>query len=779
MKKLLATLFALFLLNPATVFAEEEPLPQEQAFPMTASATDANTIIAEWKVADTYYLYHNKFSFRTNTAGITLGTPVIPSGKIKKDPYFGNVETLRGTVRIEIPITRNNNDISNMTLITSSQGCADMGLCYPPFEQTVQIKLINASATSAGTNIDPLQAITELGNNMGLEEEEEFLDPDKAFMLSTKNGDNQSLIAHWMIADKYYMYRDKFKVKLKNAPEGISIGKFEMPEGETKQDEYFGEIKVYHNAITIQIPIIGDLKGKTAEIELVYQGCAEAGLCYPPTFKTVTYDPANEVTSTVASASTTPTTTQSMSTEGMQDDEVLGHLFRAEHLPTILLALLGFGLLLAFTACMYPMIPIVSSIIIGHGEKVTATKGFMLSLIYVLSMALTFGVIGAIFGYTGEASNIAAQMQKPWVLILFSSLFVILALSMFGFYNIQIPSALQSRLNEISNRQKGGSLIGVAVMGVLSALIIGPCGGPVLIATIAGAAASNDPVLGFLYMFTLAMGMGAPLLVVGAGGGKILPHAGTWMDNVKAAAGVLLLGLAIIFLERVLSSTIYMIMWATLFMVSAIYMGAFAAIAEGSSGWRKLFKGLGLVAFVYGVIILLGGLTGARNFNDPLHGSSLTSNAPGMMMMNTSSNNGTQPAYVEFAKGKKSVVKGGLTFIKVKTVADFKRELKTANAAGNTVMLDFYADWCTYCKQFDDYVFSDQEVQQSLSNTVLIQADITLQDNEDKELLKYVKVITAPAILFYKTDGIEVRKQRVLGLMKASEFLNRVNKSFN
>ena len=779
MKKLLVSLFALFLLSPAILLAEEEPLPPAEAFPMTAKAQNADTISVEWTIADFYYLYHDKFSFRTDTPGVALGKPVIPAGKTKKDPYFGDVETLRGKIAIKIPITRSSADITSMNLITRSQGCADMGLCYPPYEQNAQVKLISSAAAAASTTTtDPLQAIAKLGKNMGLEEEE-FLEPDKAFVLSTTSGDKQTLVAHWMIADGYYMYRDKFKFNLKNAPEGVTLGKVELPEGETKHDEYFGDIKVFHKVMTAQIPVIGDLKGKKAQIELIYQGCADAGLCYPPIFKTVDYDPAGSSKISASAAMVQQAATPAVTADSrgqLGDDEKLVRMFKGENLFIILSSLLGFGLLLAFTACMYPMIPIVSSIIVGHGEKVTASKGFMLSLIYILSMAFTFGVIGAVFGFTGEASNIAAQMQKPWVLTLFASLFVLLALSMFGFYNIQMPSALQSRLNEISNRQEGGSLIGVAIMGVLSALIIGPCGGPILLATIAGAAASNSAALGFLYMFTLAIGMGLPLLVVGAGGGKLLPRAGTWMETVKAVAGVILLALAILFLERVFNSIVYMTLWAILFIVAATYMGAFDSVKEGSSGWKKLFRGLGLALFIYGVIVLLGGLTGARNFNDPLHGSSLTASNPSMMVATRS---GPQPAYVEFAQGKPSVVKGGLTFIKVKTVADFEHELKTANAAGKTVMLDFYADWCTYCKQFDDYVFSDSKVQQSLSGTVLIQADITLQDEADKALLKRVDVITAPAILFFNTSNKEIRKQRVLGLMTAEEFLGRVNASFN
>jgi len=775
MKKWLASLsflmFSLALFSPLVSHAEEEPLPPSEAFQASAVVKDSKTLTITWKIADKYYLYHKKFKFQSDTKDVTLGTPVIPAGHAKQDPYFGQVETHRNTISIDLPYT-NSGQTTTLALTVGSQGCADLGLCYPPYEQKLTITL--PSAVQGATAI---KAVKKLGANLGLEEEE-FLTPDKAFILSTQKGNNQKLIAQWKIADGYYMYRNKFKFKLKSAADGVTLGKIEMPAGDIKDDEYFGRIQVYHKNITTTIPILGDLKGKPVTIELVYQGCADAGLCYPPIFKTVTYDPAASATSTTGSAPAdkTITKTETTSTENISDDEMIANLFKAKNLPSILFALLGFGLLLAFTACMYPMIPIVSSIIVGHGEKVTVMKGFTLSLVYVLSMALTFGVIGAIFGYTGEASNIAAQMQKPWVLVAFASLFVLLSLSMFGFYNIQIPSALQSRLNDISNKQKSGSMLGVFVMGVLSALIIGPCGGPVLIATIAGAAASNDPVLGFLYMFTLAIGMGAPLLVVGAGGGKILPHAGTWMDNVKAAAGVLLLAVAIVFLERVLSSVVYMSMWAALFIITATYMGAFENIPEGSSGWKKLFKGIGLIVFIYGVIVLLGGLTGARNFNDPLHGSKLLGGASSTMLV--ASPSGNQPAYVEFAKGKKTTNKGGLTFIKVKTVADFNRELKNANKAGKTVMLDFYADWCTYCKQFDDYVFSDPAVQKALHNTVILEADITDQDAEDKAMLKYVNVITAPAILFFSTDGKEVRKQRVLGLMKADEFLQRVSKSF-
>jgi thiol:disulfide interchange protein DsbD len=780
--RLLPLLFlsSTYIITPAYA-AEPEPLPPAQAFPMSATAKGADTIVTEWKIADGYYLYHDKFQFRSDTPGVTLGKPRIPAGKVKHDEYFGDVETHRGNLEIEIPVERSADAGNSIHLIAKSQGCADIGICYPPYEQTATIQL---AAAETASKPDGLQAVTQLGNNLGLQEEE-FLPPDQAFVLTTEVVNANTVKAHWQITKGYYLYRDKFKFNLKQAPEGVKLGEVVLPPGENKHDEYFGDISVFHNEVSASIPIVGNSAGQPLNLELIYQGCAEAGLCYPPIFKTVSLDlgktGAAEVTaSRPPAANTAPAETDNKASQAKQageplsDEEKLTRLFASGNLFPILSSLLGFGLLLAFTACMYPMIPIVSSIIVGQGEKITATKGFTLSLIYVEAMAITFGVIGAIFGGLGKAINVQAQFQNPWILAAFAILFVLLALSMFGFYNIQMPSAIQSRLNELSNRQRGGNLIGVALMGILSALIIGPCGGPILLATIAGAAASNSAGLGFLYMFTLANGMGLPLLAVGAGGGKLLPRAGTWMDTVKAVAGVILLAIAILLMERVLPSNIFMTLWAALFMVSAVYMGAFDSIATGASGWRRLWKGLGLVIFVYGVLILLGGLTGARNFNDPLHGSSLV----GSQQVAPVISGGVQPAYVQFAQGKDTVIKGGMTFIKIKTTDDFERELAAANRAGHTVMLDFYADWCTYCKQFDDYVFSEPKVQQALSNTVLLQADITHDDAQDVALKNHVKVITAPAILFFGTDGKESRANRVLGFMKADRFLEHVNKSF-
>lgn len=348
--------------------------------------------------------------------------------------------------------------------------------------------------------------------------------------------DANTIVARWLIAPKHYMYRDKINVKLKNLS-GARLEDVMIPPGEEKQDEVFKKtLRVFHNHAEARIKLVrSKAEPIDVTVQLTYQGCAEEiGICYPPIKKeqTLTLPAATNISKAEYTAAP------------VSDIDRFTRILAKGNLFTVILAALGFGILLAFTACMYPMIPILSSIIVGQGEKVTATKGFSLSLIYVVSMALTFGVIGGIMAQLGGGIGLQAYFQSPWLLIPFATLFVALALSMFGFYNIQVPAFIQSRLNNVSNQQKGGTLIGVALMGIFSALIIGPCGGPILIAALSYAAASGDLIKGFIALFSLGLGMGLPLLVVGASGGKLLPRAGDWMNIVKGVAGVILLAVA-------------------------------------------------------------------------------------------------------------------------------------------------------------------------------------------------------------------------------------------
>ena len=597
-------------------------------------------------------------------------------------------------------------------------------------------------------------AISDLSDDLGLGgNDDEILEPDVAFKLTTDVKDANNLVANWQIADKHYLYRNKFKFILKEG-EGVQLGNAVLPAGETKNDEFFGKIQVFHHGAEAVIPLNRtNTNANSVKIQFSYQGCAEeTGICYPPIRKTISFDlPAGGNASAASNTAVMPAVTTDSAFVSEQDKS-LQVLKSGDVLEIFFYFFLG-GLALAFTACMYPMIPILSSIIVGHGENISHRKAFAISMAYVQSMAVTFGILGAAVALFAGGVNLQAYFQSPWILIPFSILFVALAFSMFGFYAIQMPASVQSWLSNFSNKQEGGSLHGAIFMGAASALIIGPCAGPVIIGALAYVAAESDPLVGFLAMFILGNGLGLPLLAVGTLGAHVLPKAGTWMDTVKGGAGVVLLAIAILFLERIsfISSMFIMMLWATFFIVVGIYLGAFEAIKEGASGWLKFWKGLGLVFIIYGVIVMLGGVTGARNFNDPMHGSSLT------------------------AGNGDAAEKQHLKFKRIKSAQDLKNEIAAAKAAGKYIMLDFYADWCTYCKQFEDYVFTNKNVQALLSDFVLLQADVTANDDLDQELNRFTSVQAPPAILFFGKDGVEIRNYRIVGNMDAETFIKHVN----
>jgi len=714
---------------------DEEPLMPDQAFVLSTRMLDANTLRAEWQIADGYYLYRGKFKFRSDTAGVTLGEPAYPAGKVKQDEFFGKVETYRHGVAIEIPIVRSA-DAQNLSLAITSQGCADMGICYPPQTKNVALQLPPAAPTAQKQDFDPLAALKKLGDQLGLSGgDEEFLPPEQAFIPSVTVIDGNTLRAHFDIADGVYLYRDKLGFAVKDAP-GIRLGQPALPPGDEKVDETFGTMVVYHHAVDVEIPLLRErLEATDVNLILKYQGCADAGFCYPPTTQEIPLRlPAIAAATSAVPVSAAPAVSE--------QDRIAESLASGSKLLTIL-TFFGFGLLLAFTPCVFPMIPILSSIIVGQGEGLTTRRAFVMSLVYVLAMAVTYTVAGVVAGLFGE--NLQAAFQNPWILGTFSAVFVALALSMFGFYELQMPSALQSRLTEVSNRQQGGTLTGVAVMGFLSALIVGPCVAAPLAGALIYIGQTGDAVLGGMALFALSLGMGAPLLAIGTSAGKLLPKAGAWMDVIKAVFGVLLLAVAIWMLERILPATVSMLLWAVLFITSAVYMGALEAVGEGS-GWRKLLKGLGLVILIYGALLLVGVAAGGKDVMQPLHGLSAGAGGSG-------ESHSTE-----------------LSFKRIKGLEQLQAEIDAANASGRPVMLDFYADWCVSCKEMEKYTFADPSVQQALQDVVLLQADVTENDAEDKTLLKHFGLIGPPSIMFFGSDGGERRAYRVVGYLPAETF---------
>ncbi len=747
--------FALTALND-----NEEPLPPEQAFVLSVSAPDAQTVRASFIITDGYYLYREKFKFISDSSGATFGTPNFPKGKIKEDEFFGKVETYRNKTVIDIPVERKNFSGDTLHLTASYQGCADIGVCYPPLTQKVSLKLAAASPAVEAPPAAPLKssgsafsALKKFGSSLGLgKNDDPFLEVDQAFAYSPDMIDGNTLAARWKIAEGYYLYREKFSFEIRDA-NGISLGAVTFPKGQMKNDENFGNMEVFHDAVEVKLPLLrSNLSPANITLVAKYQGCAEAGFCYPPQERALPISLPSGAAANTASVGSSNGPAAIIS----EQDQIAATL-AGDSTLLILLSFFGFGLLLAFTPCVFPMIPILSSIIVGQGEGLTTRRAFILSLVYVLAMAAAYTGAGVIAGLFG--SNVQAMFQNPWVLGSFAAIFLLLSLSMFGFYELQMPSFLQSKLTELSNKQKGGTLAGVAVMGFLSALIVGPCVAAPLAGALIYIGQTGDAVLGGAALFALSMGMGAPLLAIGTSAGKILPRAGSWMDTIKAVFGVLMIAVAIWMLERIIPAQITMFLWAALLIVAAIYLGAFEPYGIDASGWRKLWKGLGLVMFTYGVLLVIGSASGARDVLQPLH-----------MLAAVGGKGGTAGAATESAQ---------LKFKRIKGSADLDREVQAARAQNKTVMVDFYADWCISCKEMEKFTFSNAEVQRVLANSVLLQADVTANDDADKNLLKRFGLIGPPSILFFAADGQERPAYRLVGFIKPKEFSSHAARAFS
>ncbi len=734
--------FVLVWLSLGTAYGQavdEELLLPEQAFRLTGEAIEKGVRL-KWDIADGYYLYRAKFRVRTDDEGVTLGEPTFPPGKIKDDEFFGRMEIYRDGVEIHVPVTRDPG-ITSLTLEATSQGCADIGVCYPPQIQTVKLDLPPLAQPSS----EPVSVLSRLGRSLaGLGDEPEFLEPDQAFRFSAEAVDDRTVLARWDIADGYYIYKDKLKFGLKDTADA-TLGAPAFPPGKLKEDPLFGEVEVYYDQAEVRIPVAQRTSVESIELQVGYQGCAEAGICYPPITRTVDIR-MPPVTGAAAPAAASPISAP------VAEQDKLAALLLSEHLWLPVLAFFGFGLLLAFTPCVFPMIPILSGIIVGQGSQVTTRKAFVLSVTYVLAMSVTYTMAGVIAGLFGK--NLQAALQNPWMLSTFAAVFVVLALSMFGFYNLQIPASWQARLTELSNRQQGGTLVGVAVMGFLSALIVGPCVAPPLAAALIVIGESGDPLRGGLALFALSLGMGTPLVIVGTLEGKFLPRAGGWMGAVKSVFGVLLLAVAVYLLERVLPAWIILLLWAGLFIISAIYMGALEPLGKDASGFRRLWKGVGLVMLVHGVLLMIGAASGSKDIFQPLRGVTLAGAGPAQAIHE-------------------------LDFKPVKGPAGMERQLALASAAGKFAMVDFYADWCVECKRLDNSTFRDTQVQRVLSDTVLLRADVTANDSQDQALLKAYGLIGPPAILFFGADGQERRPYRVVGYLGPERFRSHAARALN
>ena len=507
-----------------------------------------------------------------------------------------------------------------------------------------------------------------------------------------------------------------------------------------KVDDTFGAMEVYYKQVVAQLPVTrGTAQPTHLMLTAHYQGCADAGFCYPPLTKTV------DINLPAAGSGTSGTAPPA----ALSETDRIAQSLAGGNLSLTLLSFFGIGLLLAFTPCVFPMIPILSGIIVGQGANITTRRAFTLSLVYVLPMALTYTAAGVAAGLMGK--NLQAVFQAPWIIATFSAVFVALALSMFGLYDLQLPSSWQTRLATLSNRQRGGTLVGVAAMGLFSALIVGPCVAAPLAGTLLYISHSHNAVVGGGALFVMSLGMGLPLIIFGTSAGKLLPKAGAWMTSIKTVFGILMLGTAIWFLERILPAPVTMALWAGLLIISAVYLGALTKLPADAGGWYKLRKGTGWLAMIYGVMVLAGAASGGQDALQPLKGSRLV--------------------------GGGAAASAPLRFVPVKGLSGLRDKLAAADSRGKPVMLDFYADWCIECKKMERNTFSDPQVQAALSRFVILQSDVTAYDAKDQALLNAYGLPGPPAILFFNGKGKEQRPLRLIGYQDADDFKHLLDRS--
>ncbi len=786
-------------------------LPEDEAFAFHAQRLPDHRLAVQWDIADGYYMYRDKMDFDLVGGHGFAGTVELPPGQPKEDEFFGAVEVYTGSFRMVLPLAETT---AQFTLIAEGQGCNEpVGVCYPPlrheiifgadfgttFSSTVRgegglvsqsgdqslpihelagsgqtdpvaelksllqptrqeadpdrsdlspndrSESIDEGRSNQTESQDPIEALKALLD--GGFSQPDFLPPEEAFRLTAEMIDGNTLNAHFEVVDGYYLYRDKIAF----ATQGDArVGHYVLPDGKEKEDEFFGRSQVFTDSFSVPIDLLRPApQAGSIVLNAQYQGCAEAGICYPPSTQSITLAlPPLISTSAAAQSLPPPSDRQNSLNPSSNLDADPGPDTRS--LWGILTGALLAGLLLTFTPCVLPMIPILSGAIAGQGEKLTRARGGALAVTYVIGTSVTYAAMGALAGATGE--QLQAYFQNIWAIGILATVFFLMALSMFGLYEIQMPSAIQSRLQS-RTMSLGGSYSMVFILGLVSALIVGACVSPILISFLGLAVSRADPWLGAQMMLAMAMGMGVPLIALGFGAGHLLPKAGAWMERIKHIFGILLIAVAI-YLLGVLPEVPVLLLWGVFLVIISIYLGATQSLQEGASGWQRLAKGVGTVLLVWGIAALIGGFHGKRDLLQPLPTQWAANNWQG-----------TQ-------SGDKAHV-----FTQIRNTTELDQQFIRARQDNRHIVLDYYADWCVDCLKMEKTTFQDPRVVQVLEERyIALQVDVTdPTDSDARAVKKRFGVFGPPAVLFFDPQGHRLPDLGFYGYRDPTEFLALIN----
>ena len=730
-KPLLSLLLFCAAVNAAK--GDVELLPANEAFAFRAEVADDGSIVAHWDIADGYYMYRDKMSFAITGEGALAGEVALPEGVRQSDALFGEVEVYFSSLSARVPVVADG--AGGYTLVATGQGCnLPVGVCYPPITRQVAF----APAASAGvSDAGDLSSTEQLRVLLGEAfEQPTFLDVDDAFQLAVKVADTNRLETAFTIADGYYLYRDKIAF---SSDGEVRLAEVALPPGEMKQDAYFGEIAVFHHDFSAPITLQRPTPAATEiRVHATYQGCAQDGICYSPVDKTF----ALKLPQIIAGASADGGGGQSPLEPPVSGDANAA----APGKGGILLGAFFAGLLLTFTPCVLPMLPILSGVIAGQGGRITRAKGGGLALAYVLGSTTTYAAIGAIAGATGD--QLQAYFQNIWAIGLLCAILIAMALSMFGLFTIRAPSFIQTEWQSKARRLSGSPPL-VFALGAVSAVIVGACVSPILISFLGLAVSVGDAWLGAQMMAAVALGMGVPLIALGVGAGYLLPKAGQWMEIINPVFGVLLIGVAI-YLLGALPEVPVLLLWGAFFVIVSVYLGALQPLPADAGGWRRFVKGVGAVLLIWGVAALVGGFFGERNPLRPL------------------------PAGLFAGDRLEAPARARLDplFTPVNTLTELDRQFARAAGEGKFVLLEYYADWCVDCARMEETTFRDPRVVEALRRDfVSLRIDVTdPRDAGGKALKKRFGVFGPPAVLLFDRNGAALKDKHFYGYRNSADF---------